>query len=165
MVGVEADFTAFSGMGGSGTMPWDGRHETKNNIYYSVFSKGDAEAELKDVALFKIRGAVPFGTFMPYGTIGLAIGYQQLKANYYSTFSEYTLDYQGYPSNLLSSGDANAFINKTGYVAGLAGGIGADWAILPNLFLRAEYQYIVFSPFKGMETNVNMVRAGIGFKY
>jgi outer membrane immunogenic protein len=165
VIGLEADFTAFSGMSGYGAMPWDGRRKIIDGIDYTVASEGDADAELKHLTLLKLRGGVPIGTFMPYGTVGLAIGYQSLRANYYSDFVERKLDDDGYPAGVIAYGSKNAAIDKSGYTAGLALGAGIDWAVLPNLLLRAEYQYVAFSSFKGMETNVNMVRAGVGFKY
>jgi outer membrane immunogenic protein len=165
VVGVEAEFTAFSGLEGAGSMPTDGRRRTIGSVDYSVISEGEAEAQLKNVALLKLRGGVPMGTFMPYGTIGVAFGYQSLNAEYRSTYTERKLDDDGYPADVIAAGNANASINKTGYVAGFAAGLGVDWAVLPNLLLRAEYQYVAFSSFKGLETNVNLVKAGVGFRY
>jgi outer membrane immunogenic protein len=165
VVGVEAEFTAFSGLEGEGIMEIDGRRRTIGSVDYGVRSEGEAEAQLKNITLLKLRGGVPMGTFMPYGTVGFALGYQSLNAHYRSIATERKLDENGYPAEDIYRGDANSSINKTGYVAGFGAGLGVDWAVLPNLLLRAEYQYIAFSSFKGLETNVNMVKAGVGFRY
>ena len=44
-------------------------------------------------------------------------------------------------------------------------GGGIDYAVLPNFFLRAEYEYMGFADIADMKVNVNTVRAGAGVKF
>lgn len=160
IIGLEADFTALSSNTAHSVITKEGRRRTIGSSTYSVASDGEADLELNNITILKLRGGVPFGSFMPYGTVGFALGYQKIRANYRSTGIEQAED-----GSFISGGPANASVNKSGFVPGLALGLGADWALLPNLFLRAEYQYVAFSGFKGVDTTANLVRAGIAFKY
>ena len=39
--------------------------------------------------------------------------------------------------------------SKTKTIGGVAGGFGIEYAITPNILLRAEYQYVLFQDFNG----------------
>jgi opacity protein-like surface antigen len=55
---------------------------------------------------------------------------------------------------------------RDGTVAyGYAAGLGVDVAILPNVFMRGEWEYIQFIPVQNVRLNLNSVRAGIGVKF
>jgi len=56
-----------------------------------------------------------------------------------------------------------ATTSKSTVAAGFTAGAGVDFALAQNLFLRAEYEYRrVTSDF---ESNINTVRAGLGYKF
>jgi opacity protein-like surface antigen len=48
---------------------------------------------------------------------------------------------------------------------GFTGGLGIDVAVTQNLFLRAEWQYIHFRDFAGVQASINNVRAAAGLKF
>jgi opacity protein-like surface antigen len=48
---------------------------------------------------------------------------------------------------------------------GFAVGGGVDWAILPNVFLRAEFEWDQFNPPPGILLTVATGRVGAGFKF
>lgn len=48
---------------------------------------------------------------------------------------------------------------------GLSGGLGVDFAVTQNLFLRAEWQYVHFADFAGTSASINNLRAGAGLKF
>ena len=50
-------------------------------------------------------------------------------------------------------------------VAGVTTGLGLDVAIMPNVFLRGEWEYIYFAPLNGINSYMNTLRAGIGFRF
>ena len=47
-------------------------------------------------------------------------------------------------------------------IYGWSAGLGMDWALTNNIFLRGEYEFIQFSQ---MKLNLNNARAGIGVKF
>ena len=94
---------------------------------------------LVDYATVRGRAGYAFGQFLPYGFIGAAIG----RVNY----------------------DTPTGTRDNAYTAGFEGGLGVDVAILPNVFLRAEYEYIMFSPIGSVRASVNTARAGVGIRF
>jgi opacity protein-like surface antigen len=50
-------------------------------------------------------------------------------------------------------------------VAGFVGGLGMDVALLPNVFLRGEWEFVAFAPVSGIRANLNTVRVGIAVKF
>ena len=50
------------------------------------------------------------------------------------------------------------------FVTGFAGGVGIDIMLYAGLFLRAEWEHLRFSA-KDVETSVNTVKAGLGYKF
>ena len=51
------------------------------------------------------------------------------------------------------------------YVGGFLAGLGVDVAVLPNVFLRAEWEYIAWGPVNGIHSSLNTGRAGIGIRF
>ena len=49
------------------------------------------------------------------------------------------------------------------FIYGYSGGLGIDMMLIANLFLRAEWEYMRFTA--PVDTTVNTVRAGIGYKF
>jgi outer membrane immunogenic protein len=44
-------------------------------------------------------------------------------------------------------------------------GLGVEVSILPNMFLRAEYEYVILAPVSGTRMNMQTGRVGIGMKF
>jgi opacity protein-like surface antigen len=63
------------------------------------------------------------------------------------------------PLQPLSADDAQHNHLIYGYTAGL----GVDVNLVAGLFLRAEWEYIRFTTV--VDTNINTVRAGLGYKF
>jgi opacity protein-like surface antigen len=103
-----------------------------------------SSVKLVDYGTFRGRAGYAFGQFLPYAFVGGAIGRMN-----YQTISAGTV---------LSSRD-NA------YVGGVTAGLGIDVSILPNVFLRAEYEYVLFAPVSSIRTSVNTARAAIGVRF
>jgi opacity protein-like surface antigen len=143
--------------------------------------------KLEDFGVAKIRAGYAFGNFMPYLTIGAAIGrirsdgqFVQVNATTerYDTYNvNATTDpnsgavtysrglYTGRSSFVSDRGGTIAGTPKSGYVPGLAIGGGLDALLADNIFLRAEFQRIYFSEFKGVETIVDTAKVGAALKF
>jgi hypothetical protein len=50
-------------------------------------------------------------------------------------------------------------------VAGIVVGLGMDVALLPNVFLRGEWEFVGFAPVSGIRTTLNTARVGIAVKF
>ena len=76
--------------------------------------------KLVDYATLRARAGYAFGQFLPYAFFGAAVG----RVNYQTPSAS----------------------RDNGYTAGFTTGLGIDVAILPNVFVRAEYEYALFAP-------------------
>ena len=54
---------------------------------------------------------------------------------------------------------------KDAFMYGLSAGVGLDFAITENIFLRGEYEYALFFPTSGIKFNMNTGRVGVGVKF
>lgn len=119
---------------------FDGGYNRPSSLQTSV-SGGGASSSLKlvDYATMRARAGYAFGQFLPYGFIGGAVA----RMNYATT----------------ASSRNNAFS------AGFTAGLGIDVALMPNVFLRGEWEYIAFSPLGGIRSSTNTARVGVGVRF
>uniref|UniRef100_A0A9E7ZXR9 Outer membrane beta-barrel protein n=1 Tax=Bosea sp. NBC_00436 TaxID=2969620 RepID=A0A9E7ZXR9_9HYPH len=125
-------------------------------------------AKLDDYATARLRLGWAFGNFMPFATIGGAVG----RFNTMSTVTATNYLTQTNPvTGVISQGQANGYpltvgaTKKNVYGFGLTVGGGVDWALTDNMFLRGEYQLIRFADVEGTTTTVNTARAALGVKF
>ncbi|MGO4285472.1 outer membrane protein [Bosea sp. TAB14] len=125
-------------------------------------------AKLEDYATARLRMGWAFGSFMPFATIGGAVG----RFNTTSTVTATNYLTQTNPvTGAIYQGQANGYpltvgaTKKNVYGFGLAVGGGVDWALTENIFLRGEYQLIRFADVEGTTTTINTARAAMGVKF
>ena len=58
---------------------------------------------------------------------------------------------------------SQSFTNQFGY--GYAAGLGVDFCLMANLFARAEYEYVQFPDFQGLNAHIHNVRIGAALKF
>jgi opacity protein-like surface antigen len=51
------------------------------------------------------------------------------------------------------------------FVVGWTGGVGMEYALWSNVFVRAEWEYVKFLSVMNTSVTTNSVRAGIGYKF
>jgi len=51
------------------------------------------------------------------------------------------------------------------FLFGWSVGGGVDVLVLPNAFLRAEFEYLALSPYWGLSPVIISARAGVGYKF
>ena len=51
------------------------------------------------------------------------------------------------------------------YIFGWSFGGGLDIMLMPNIFLRGEYEYVAFSPVWDIKANIQTGRIGLGVKF
>ena len=125
-------------------------------------------AKLDDYATARMRLGWTYGNFMPYATIGGAVG----RFNTTSTILATNDITQSNPvTGALEQGPAAGYplvvggSKKNVYGFGLAIGGGLEWALTDNLILRGEYQLIRFADVEGTTTTVNTARAAAAVKF
>jgi outer membrane immunogenic protein len=128
--------------------------------FHDVTATSTSSINISDMATFRGRAAYAWGCFLPYMFAGLALGnadiirtvsaQDRISATQLGTYT---------PLALLSSTDAQHNHLIYGYTAGL----GVDVNLVGGLFFRGEYEYIRFS--SAVDTSINTVRAGLGYKF
>jgi opacity protein-like surface antigen len=103
------------------------------------FGGQTATYKLIDYGTVRARAGYAFDRFLPYAFLGGAVG----RVNY----------------NTPSASRDNAF------TPGFEAGLGIDVAIMPNIFLRAEYEYVLFGPVGDVRSNISTARAGVGIRF
>lgn len=124
---------------------FDGAYNRPSSLETST-STGVANASLKliDYGTFRARGGYVIGQFLPYAFVGAAVG----RMNYATTVS----------GSVVASRDG-------AFAGGFVGGVGVDVALLPNVFLRGEYEYVAFSQLGGIRSSLNTARVGLGLRF
>ncbi len=134
------------------------------NYYSTAFAASSASMKLTDYGSLRVRAGYAFGSFLPYAFAGVAMGQADIDRNanvnlfyqYIGTATPALPNLGPYASSL--SDNANAH-----FVTGYAGGLGVDVMLWEGLFLRAEWEYLRFTT--TVDTTVNTVRVGVGYKF
>jgi opacity protein-like surface antigen len=119
---------------------------------------------IRDYGSLRVRGGYALGCFLPYLFGGVALGQAdinrradaQLSYKYVGTQQPPLPSWAAPPDSLTD--DANAH-----FIYGYSGGLGIDMMLFANLFVRAEWEYMRFTA--PVDTTINTVRAGIGYKF
>lgn len=128
--------------------------------FHDVTATSTSSISISDIGTFRGRAAYAWGCFLPYMFAGLALGNADIVRTAYvqdrvsaTQLGVYT------PLAPLSSTEAQHNHLIYGYTAGL----GVDVNLVGGLFMRAEYEYIRFT--SAVDTSINTVRAGLGYKF
>jgi len=138
--------------------------ETSDTIQHSVSITAQSTLKLVDYATLRARAGYAIGQFLPYAVVGFAVG----RFNYATNVS--LVDVQAQAPNppgpvlgTFSQGASEGQDNVI--VGGVAVGLGMDVAIMPNMFLRAEWEYIAFGPVQGIRSQINTGQIGVGMRF
>jgi outer membrane immunogenic protein len=147
---------------------------------YNVTLTGNAALQIKDVLTLRGRTGWAVGNFLPYVFGGLAVGRMDIARSATSTVSRrddvFTTitDSSGNvtivplgstTTNIPSLSQTLSEERTNSFVAGWTGGLGAEYMLWGNVFMRAEWEYIKFLTVKDTVVVMNSVRAGIGYKF
>jgi opacity protein-like surface antigen len=140
-----------------------GRSFTTSDGYFNnVLQSAGATARLTDYGTLRFRAGYAAGYFMPYMMAGLAMG---------------SVDYTRYANIDIQATDPNGVMpplalvdsrteTKNGAIVfGYMFGAGIDIGLLPNLFLRGEYEWTQFVPVGGITIQMNTFRTALAFKF
>ena len=127
----------------------------------------DASSSIKLIDYASIRGRAGYviDQFMPYALVGFVVGRADILNSVTVTETETTLPLP--PGGVI--GGLGPTTNTEGrtdkIIYGYSAGLGLDVALTPNIFMRAEYEYIQFFGLGGTQFYLNNARAGIGLKF
>src|SRR6516162_572057 len=131
-----------------------------DGLFHDVAVDSTDSISLSDMATFRGRAAYAWGCFLPYAFGGFALGNADISR---------TVIVHDAISNTIS-GPFSPFATLTAtdavhnhLIYGYTGGLGVDINLIGGLFMRAEWEYVRFTTH--IDTNINTVRAGLGYKF
>jgi outer membrane immunogenic protein len=145
---------------------------------YNVDASASSLISLTDYATIRGRAGWALGSFLPYATLGMALGRADITDSARVHFV--AVDAFG---NAMNSVDVTTAQNhKDQFAFGFAVGGGIDWMVFSGLFLRAEYEFVEFADFGNRTRTFNLslpsgiqfvqrdlslhtIRLGLGYKF
>lgn len=162
VLGVDASYMHGNfGGAASGHMA---RQITSNDILYTADVNSAASINFTDVLTLRGRVGYAWNSFLPYAFGGVALGLADINRSallrttgtYVGTtvpapFQNYDITYPNTE-------------NKHGHLmVGYTFGLGTEVMLYGGLFARAEWEYVRFTG--PIDTNINTVRGGLGYKF
>ena len=131
-----------------------------DKFFHDVKATSSASISISDMATFRGRAAYAYGCFLPYLFAGFALGNADItrSANVQDAVSLAALG----PFTLLAPLSATDAVHNH-LIYGYTAGLGVDINLIGGLFMRAEWEYVRFTSV--VDTNINTVRAGLGYKF
>lgn len=136
---------------------------------YNINLNGNGNVRVTDFGTFRARAGWSFGSLLPYGFIGFAVGRADVTTSVTisgtSTQCDEIMGFPvcGTPQALQSSSDG--VTQKGKWVYGGAIGLGFDWAMTENLFLRGEWELVQLQKIEGVDVRINTGRVALGVKF
>ena len=132
-----------------------------------VTLNGRSALRVHDQVTFRGRAGWATGDFLPYMFGGLAVGRMDVSSTVSSSVTRTVFDPVLPPNTFpLPQFALTSTIAKTNaFVAGWTAGLGFDYMLCGNVFLRAEWEYIQFMSIQQTAVSENSVHAGIGYKF
>ncbi len=158
-----------------------GTNPPPNHTYtYNTTMSGAAALEVKDVVTLRGRAGWATGNFMPYVFGGVAVGRMQVArtvstnvvlrddevvstADAFGNVTTVSLPPAFYAVPSLSQTNSEQRTNS--FVGGWTGGLGMEYMMWGNVFMRGEWEYLKFMKVKDTVVTLNSVRFGIGYKF
>jgi outer membrane immunogenic protein len=163
VIGVELNYTHGNFFGANSGMQARSFMYPTNYMSAAVISSSSS-MKITDYGSLRARAAYPVDNFLPYGFVGLAMG--QANINRRADAGLYYVYTGAAVPPLPNIGPVSYSLTDNAnshFIMGFAGGLGVDVMLYAGLFLRAEWEYLRFST--TVETNVNTVKVGLGYKF
>ncbi len=170
ILGFEADYTYASAITTAISTPIS-RQVSAGGSTYDVTVEGSASMRLVDYASLRARAGWILNNFLPYGFIGVVVGRGDVTRTSLVYGQEnpsappvvpcdYTLSPTCVDFSYPNSESQNNAILYGGSV-----GVGLDYALTSNIFLRGEIEYVRFLPLDDILVTLTSARIGAGFKF
>lgn len=138
---------------------------TTDTFVNQVTIAAQSSLKLIDYATMRARAGYAMGQFLPYAVLGAAVGRFNYATTATTTVSGNSPTIPA-PNNVYGPNtDTQSNSKNNAIVGGFLVGLGMDVAILPNVFLRGEWEMVAFAPVNGIRANINTGRVGIGMKF
>lgn len=133
---------------------------TSDTVQHTVTLSASSSITMLDYATMRVRAGYAFGQFLGYGFVGGAVG----RFNYSTTSTVRDSQLLGGVTTVFGPVTETSAKNNA-IVGGFTAGLGMDVALLPNVFLRGEWEYVGFAQVNGIRASINTGRVGIGMRF
>jgi opacity protein-like surface antigen len=132
-----------------------------------VTLSGRAALRVKDEITFRGRAGYAVGDLLPYMFGGLAVGRMDVSSTVSSSVNRTIFHADGTTTNVpLPQFALTSTIGKSNaFVAGWTAGLGMEYMLWNNIFVRGEWEYIRFMSIQNTAVSENSVHAGLGYKF
>ncbi len=141
-----------------------------HHYFYTATVTGSATATLTDYGTLRLRAGWEAGRFLPYAFGGLAIGRGSVTHSATVSYTRVDVPDSASPPiapipdyNFGPQTRSETINNKVFF--GYAAGLGIDIAVLPNVFVRGEWEFIQFKTLQDVNIHLNTVRAAVGVRF
>jgi outer membrane immunogenic protein len=181
--GVEANYnyfdrlsTATTGSNSLEIVNPGGQITPNDTTTYGVTLTGRSAVQIKDAITFRGRAGWATGDFLPYVFGGIAVGRMDVSRSVTSFVTRRdditTTDIFGVTTTTTGTTFAVPAQSQTlleertnAFVAGWTGGLGLEYMLWGNVFMRGEWEYVKFLTVKNTAVQANHLRAAIGYKF
>jgi opacity protein-like surface antigen len=134
-----------------------------DNINHGLTITARSTLKMVDYATMRVRAGYAVGQFLPFATVGAAVG----RFNYTNTATIHHVGTPpgGSPIMPWDTTDVQSNSKNNAIVGGFTFGLGMDVAILPNVFLRGEWEFAAFAPVGGIRPAMNTGRVALGVRF
>lgn len=155
ILGLEANYNRISAsVSDSGSLR---RIVEAGGLSYDVTVNSEAALRITDYGTVRARAGWVLGRFLPYAMVGFALGrVETTRSASVIAFDAPT----GAPYQPLFSTET-----KATYAIGYTAGAGVDVALMSNVFLRGEFEWVQFSNLPDMKANIATGRVAAGLKF
>jgi outer membrane immunogenic protein len=161
VVGLEASYMhgKFGGMSQASKALVSGS-ALSDGLFHDVAVNSSSAININDMGTLRARAAYAWGCFLPYAFAGVALGNADISRTVV-VLDAVSNTINGPFTPLATLTATNVQHNHLVY--GYSGGLGVDVNLVGGLFMRAEWEYIRFT--SAVDTSINTVRAGLGYKF
>ena len=131
--------------------------QTANGNTYDILATGSSSMKITDYGSIRGRAGWAAGPFMPYLTLGVAVGRADFARN---------VTVESTPTSPTAYGPRNITQTNNGaFIYGYSYGGGIDVHLIKGLFARGEVEVTRFVETWGMDATVTTARGGLGYKF
>jgi outer membrane immunogenic protein len=148
----------------------DAQAPAQHHYFYTATVSSSASARITDFATMRARAGIVIEGFLPYAFVGAAVGRVDVLRSATVSYTRQDIPDVAIPPIAAqpdySFGPQTRSESRKGVFAyGYTAGLGVDVALLPNLFVRAEWEYVQFFPVQDFRIHLGTGRVGVGIKF
>jgi outer membrane immunogenic protein len=167
VLGVELNYNRTSLTGSQSASPAPFLVSPGDGNTYATNIVGSASTHVTDFGTLRARVGYVVGSFLPYATVGLAAGRADVNDSTTVSFTCTAVSLPTCPTvrTQIALPPQPSTLALTKWLYGYAAGLGLEAAVLPNVFVRGEWEFIQFGPFSETRANLNSLRLGGGVRF